>query len=79
MCFSKLFARAERKPGDPQNNEAERRLSITMPMAGVGAELDGEHHLTETEQDLKKAGWLPAGNHQKVLERARPRHDAAST
>jgi hypothetical protein len=26
-----------------------------MPMAGVGAELDGERRPTETEQELKRA------------------------
>jgi hypothetical protein len=55
MCFSRLFGWADRKPGDPQKDEAERRLSITMPMAGVGAELDGEYRPTETEQELKRA------------------------
>jgi hypothetical protein len=58
MCFNRLFGWADSKPGlrpDPQKDEAERRLSITMPMSGVGAELDGEYRPTETEQELKRA------------------------
>jgi hypothetical protein len=55
MCFSKLFGD---KPGprlDTRKGEVERRLSPGMPMAGVGAELDGERFPTETEEELKRA------------------------
>jgi hypothetical protein len=54
MCFSRLFGLADTKP-DTSKDEVERRLSPGMPMAGVGAELDGERRFTETEEELKRA------------------------
>jgi hypothetical protein len=51
----RLGRQKARASADPQKDEAERRLSITMPMAGVGAQRDGEYRPTETEQELKRA------------------------
>ena len=43
-----------RNRGDRQQ-EAARKLSPAMPMAGAGAELAGESNASETEENLKRA------------------------
>ena len=40
---------------DRRKEEAERKISVAMPMAGAGAELAGEHARSETEEELHKA------------------------
>jgi hypothetical protein len=55
MCFSRLFGQKPASQTDRRKEEAERRLSPGMPVAGVGAELDGERFPTETEEELKRA------------------------
>jgi hypothetical protein len=40
---------------DRRKEEAERKISPAMPMAGAGAELAGEHPRSETEDELRKA------------------------
>jgi hypothetical protein len=57
--FSWLFGGSDdnRGPTDRQQDAA-RKLSPAMPMAGAGAELDGERNQSETEDALKRA----AGN-----------------
>ena len=58
MCLSRIFGWTDKKlelPPDPRKDEIERQLSPEMPMAGLGAELDGERHPTETEEELRRA------------------------
>jgi hypothetical protein len=57
MCLSRIFGWSDKKlepRPDRRKDEVERQLSLEMPMAGLDAELDGEHHPTETHE-----GWLP--------------------
>ena len=44
----------ERRRERPANDKA-RMLEMDEPMAGAGAQLSGEHTLSETEKALKKA------------------------
>jgi hypothetical protein len=40
---------------DRRAEDAERKISIAMPMAGAGAELAAEHVESETEKELREA------------------------
>ena len=54
--FSWLTGRdGENKNRGDLKQDAARKLSPTMPMAGAGAELDGESHKSETEKALERA------------------------
>ena len=59
--FSWMFGAPEdRDAPTERQQDAARKLSPAMPMAGAGAELDGEPAKSETEDALKRA----AGNDQ---------------
>jgi hypothetical protein len=60
--LSRLFGRGDdRIRNDPQRDAA-RKLSPAMPMAGAGAELDGQRRQSETEEALERAaGGRPNG------------------
>jgi hypothetical protein len=40
---------------DRRAEDAERKISIAMPMAGAGAEVAADHVESETEKELRKA------------------------
>ena len=40
---------------DRREEDAERKLSTAMPMAGAGAELAGVHSGSETENELRES------------------------
>ena len=50
-----LGGHADNRERNSRSQETERKLSPAMPMAGAGAELDGEHEESETERALERA------------------------
>lgn len=52
--FDWLFG-AARDNRDRRAEDAERKLSIAMPMAGAGAQVAADHPVTETEKELREA------------------------
>ena len=54
--FSWLFGETgDNRHRNDRQQDAGRKLSPAMPMAGAGAELDGEQHESETEKALERA------------------------
>jgi hypothetical protein len=53
--LSWLFGRGDDRNRNDRQRDAARKLSPAMPMAGAGAELDGQRGQTETEEALKRA------------------------
>jgi hypothetical protein len=53
--FSWLFAKGDYRARNDPREDAGRKLSPAMPMAGAGAELDGERDESETEKALERA------------------------
>ena len=44
----------ERRRHETERDEQARKLEMDEPMAGAGAQLAGEHHNSETEENLER-------------------------
>jgi hypothetical protein len=49
-----LFGWASPDDRDRREHDAERKLSVSMPMAAAGAELAAQKPASETEQELRE-------------------------